>query len=128
MRLLQSERVAEVGALPSETFIESMRAGPRDVTGERELVASAPTREVAGGRHQMLSDSRGARVRIDDDILDDGERLQRVAEMRDDDHVTAADDFARDLGDEDGVIAIAREAIEGCRKPRPRNSQAQVIL
>lgn len=117
-----------MGAGPSEAFVESVRAGPRDVTGERELVASALPREVACRRHQMLPDARGARLRIDDDILDDGERLQRMTEVRNDNHVTGAHDFARDLRDDDGVIAIAREAIECRRELRPRNSQAQVIL
>jgi len=95
-----------------------MRARTRDVTGERQLIASAPTREVARGRHQMLPDSGGARVRIDHHIFDDRERLQRMTEMRDDDHVTGADDFSLDFSDENCVIPIAREAIEGRRELR----------
>ena len=114
-------------ARPAQALVESMRSTSCDVTGQRHLVASATAREVTGGRHQMLPDSRGSRFLIDDDIFDDREGLQRMTKMRDDNHMTGPGDFARDLGDEDGVIAIAREAIECRREPRPRNSQAQVI-
>jgi|SRR5579872_597585 len=105
-----------------------MRAWTRDVTGERYFVASAAAREVAGSLHQMLPDSRRARVRIDHDIFHDRERLQRMAEVRNDDHMAGADELAGDLGHEDGVIAIARKAIEGGGELRLRDSQAQVIL
>ena len=128
MRLLQSERVSEVGARPSEALVKFVRTRPCNVTGERELVASTPTREVARDRHQILPDSRGARVRIDDDIFDYRERLQRMTQVRHDDHMTGADDFTGGFSYEDRVIAIAREAIEGRRELRRRYSQAQVIL
>ena len=93
-----------------------MRAGSRDVTGQRQFVASAPAREVAGRRHQMLPDSRGARFRIDHDILDYRERLERMTEMRHDDHMAGADDFSAGLSYEDRVMAVACEAIEGRRQ------------
>ena len=109
-----------MGARPSEAFVESVRAGHARCYWSAPACSICAAREVACRRHQMLPDSRGARLRIDDDILDDGERLQRMTEMRNDNHVTGADDFARDLGDEDGVIAIAREAIECRRELRPR--------
>ncbi len=128
MQLLQAQRVAEVRARPSEALVESMRSAARDVTAQRHLVAFAAAREVASGRHQMLPDSEGARVLVDDDILDDGERLQRMTQMRHDDHVAGPDDFASDLGDEDRMIAVACEAIECRRESRPLNSQVQVIV
>ena len=105
-----------------------MGSTSRDIAGERQLVASAAPREVAGGRHQMLPDSRGARLRIDDDILDNREGLQRMTQMRDDDQVAGADDFARDFGDEDRMIAIASQTSERRGEPGPRNSQAHVIV
>ena len=105
-----------------------MRSASSDVTGQRQLVASASARQVAGGRHQMLPDSRRARFLIDDDILDNREGLQRMTKMTDDDHMAGPDDFPRDLSDEDRVITIACKAIECGRKPRLRNSQAHVIV
>jgi hypothetical protein len=128
MRLLQSERVTEVGAGPSEAFVKSMRAAARDISGKREFVASATACEFAGGLHQMLADSGGARLGIDDNILDDRERLQRVSKVRDDDYMAGADDLAGGLGYEDRVMAVAREPIECGRELRRRNTQLQVIV
>jgi len=105
-----------------------MRSVARDVTGERQLVTSAAAREVAGSRHQMVPDSGGTRVCIDNDILHCRERLQCMTEMRHHDHMAGADNFACDFGHQDGVIAIAGEAIECSDEPRLRNSQAQVVV
>jgi hypothetical protein len=76
----------------------------------------------------MLSDSRGASLRIDNHILDDRERLERVTEMRHDDQMASAEDFSVDLGDQDRMMTVARESVEGRRESRSGNPQAQVSL
>src|SRR5450755_2196073 len=76
----------------------------------------------------MLPDSQRTQVRIDDDVFDDRERLQRMTKMWHDDHVAGTDDFACGRGDQNRVMAVASESIECHHEPRPWNPQAQVIV
>jgi len=62
MRLIfwQIERVAEVGSLHSEFFVEPVSTWAFAVRGQRQLVASAAARDLERRFHQPVTDPAAA--------------------------------------------------------------------